>query len=169
MKQHLIGKKDRKTYHIKKAMEAYCEALFQNAKCLDIRKKLLSNRALINLWLKNYGKVVEDCLKAIAIDPDFLRPYVRVCEALLNLEKYEKCIIMADKGLLKDGKNKILKELKADAQKELGKQQEILKKKAQKIEKKQTLVQSTCESKGIVLGKPSSFPLPSVYSVIFKN
>lgn len=165
MKEHLVGKKDRKTYHIKKAMEAYCEALFQEAKCLEMRKKILSNRALINLWLKNYGKVVEDCLKAIAIDPEFIRPYVRVCEALVALEKFEKCVLMADKGLEKDKGNKILKGLRKEAAKGLNKQKEILNKKKEIIEKKKSIVQTTCEGKGIVLGEPSSFPLPSVYSV----
>ena len=36
-------------FFIKKAMEAYCDALAQDAALPEIRKKVLSNRALINL------------------------------------------------------------------------------------------------------------------------
>ena len=133
MKEHLIGKKEKKTYFIKKAMEAYIDALYQEAQCLDLRKKILCNRALINLWLKNYGKVIEDCIKAISIDKTFLRPYVRACEALLALKKYEKCIKMADKGLLVEKGNKILKDLKKQAEKELEIHNKILKKKEEAV------------------------------------
>lgn len=165
MKEHLIGKKDRKTYFIKKAMDCYCEALHQEAKCFEMRKKVLCNRALINLWLKNYGKVVDDCLNAISIDKEYLRPYVRACEALLALKKFEKCIQMTKKGLLVEKKNKILLDLKKEAEKGLKQKNKILKKKEDIVNKKKNLIQQKCEEKGVVLGNLSSFPLPSVYSV----
>lgn len=68
MKRNLLGKKERPIFFIKKAMDSYCDALYQKATCLEMRKKILSNRALINMWLKNYGKVVEDCVNSISID-----------------------------------------------------------------------------------------------------
>lgn len=72
-------------FFIKKAMDAYCDALAQEAAHPDIRKRVLSNRALINMWLKNYGKVVEDCLNSISLDKSFISPYVRGAEALVAL------------------------------------------------------------------------------------
>jgi hypothetical protein len=65
----------------------------------EIRKKILSNRALINLWLKNYGKVVEDCLNSISLDKTFMSPYVRATEALVGLGKWDRAIKMAEKGI----------------------------------------------------------------------
>lgn len=165
MKEHLIGQKNRKTYFIKKAMEAYCDALYQDAQCLDIRKKILSNRALINLWLKNYGKVIEDCFNAISIDKNFISPYIRACEALNGLEKFDKCVKIANKGLTVEPKNKILKDLKKEAEAGLKRLDEIHKKKQEKVNQKKTLIEEKCSEKGIVLGKASSFPLPNVYSV----
>lgn len=76
---------ERPIFFIKKAMDAYCDALAQEAAHPDIRKRVLSNRALINLWLKNYGKVVEDCLNSISLDKSFISPYVRGAEALVAL------------------------------------------------------------------------------------
>jgi len=83
---------DKPIFFIKKAMEAYCDALDQEAALPEIRKKVLSNRALINMWLKNYGKVVEDCLNSISLDKSFISPYVRCTEALVDLQKWEKAI-----------------------------------------------------------------------------
>lgn len=105
MKEKLLNLKkgeERPIFFIKKAMDCYCDALFQQAKMPELRKKLLSNRALINLWLKNYGKVVEDCLNSISIDREFISPYVRAVEALVNLGKWEKAIKLADKGMAQE-------------------------------------------------------------------
>lgn len=117
MKDHLIGKKDKPVYFIKKAMDSYCDALCQEAQCLEIRKKLLSNRALINLWLKNYGKVVEDCVNSINIDKMFISPYVRGTEALVKLEKYDKAVQLAQRGLTVQKGHKVLSELLEEAEK----------------------------------------------------
>jgi len=102
MKEKLLNLpkgEERPIFFIKKAMDTYCDALAQSANMPEIRKKLLSNRALINLWLKNYGKVVEDCLNSISIDKTFISPYVRAVEALVGLGKWERAIQIADKGL----------------------------------------------------------------------
>lgn len=96
---------ERPLYFIKKSMDCYCEAINQDAKLPEVRKKLLSNRALINLWLKNYGKVVEDCLNSISIDKTFISPYLRCTEALVALSKWEKAIIMAENGIKAEEEN----------------------------------------------------------------
>jgi tetratricopeptide (TPR) repeat protein len=169
MKEHLLGKKKRPIYFIKKAMDLYCDALVQEAKCLELRKKIHCNRALINLWLKNYGKVVEDCLKAISIDPKYIRPYVRACEAMNSLEKFNKSLKMCAKGLEIEPKNKVLLELKSEAEAGLKVQLEIERKKNQKNLKKRSVIEESCISKGIVLGNLSSFKLPEVYTVSPKS
>ena len=143
----------------------------------------MSNRALINLWLKNYGKVIEDCLNSISIDSNFISPYVRCTEALIALRKWEKAIQMIDKAIAieeinfnnentntglkftdKYGKCQILLGMKKEAEKALA----IVKKKEQekaKIEaEKNTEVALTCIKKGVVLGRMSSFALPDIYS-----
>lgn len=165
-------------------MDCYCDALNQNAQMPELRKKLLSNRALINLWLKNYGKVVEDCLNSISIDKAFISPYVRAVEALVGLGKWDKAIKLADKGIAQEeenfngsqgqkkgkfnpqkyGKCPILQELKKEAQVGLKKQKAKEEVKEKKKAAKNTRVALTCTEKGVVLGKMSNFPLPDIYS-----
>jgi len=163
MKEKLIGQQDRPIYFIKKAMDSYCDALAQEAQCLDLRKKILSNRALINLWLKNYGKVVEDCIDAISIDPTFISPYVRGTEALVKLEKYDKAIQLAGKGLSQDSKNKVLLELKGEAESKFDASSMIELNKQKALKKKKNEIIQTCLQKGVYIGALSDFVIPEVY------
>lgn len=170
-------------FFIKKAMEAYCDGIDQNAPYPEVRKKLLSNRALINLWLKNYGKVVEDCLNSISLDKTFISPYVRCTEALVHLQKWEKAIQLAEKGInqekenfenlienhsknfdMKVGKCKVFQDLKTEAQLGLTRQMTKENEKAKALELKNSQIAVTCAQKGIVLGHMSSFALPDIYS-----
>lgn len=185
MKEKLLGLpkgQERPVFFIKKAMDCYCDALLQEAKMPELRKKILSNRALINLWLKNYGKVVEDCINAISLDKTFMSPYVRAIEALTGLGKWERAIKMADKGIeqerenfenagtkgtfdpKKTGKCKIFIDLKKEAKKGLDKQKSKDAHKAKLEAAKNTKVALSCNEKGIVLGQMSNFPLPDIYS-----
>ena len=165
MKEKLLGKKKRPIFFIKKAMDIYIDALSQEAQCLELRKKILCNRALINLWLKNFGKVVEDCMKAITIDKDYVRPYARAAEAFNSLEQFSRGIKICQRGLEVDSKNKILKELLKEAKTGFNKQQEIKNKKKAQEKLKKSEVYQACIKKSIVLGKLSDFPLPEAYPV----
>jgi hypothetical protein len=182
MKEKLLGLpkgEERPIFFIKKAMDAYCDALSQEANLPEIRKKLLSNRALINLWLKNYGKVVEDCLNSISLDKEFISPYVRATEALVGLGKWTKAIKMGEKGQAqivesetakngkvnkKGGKYKIIEDLLKEARTGLKKELKKKELKEKKEAAKNTRVALKCTEKGVVLGEMSSFPLPDIYS-----
>lgn len=166
MKDKLLGKADKKRFFIKKVMSIYSDALAQEAQCFQTRAKILSNRALLHMWLKNYGRAIEDSLEAIKLDPKFVKPYVRTCESLLKLHKYEKCIKLADKGLAVEF-IKELKDIRDDAiklhEQENAKLQEKF---SQKKEADQKLLK-LCEDNKLVLGGPSDYPLPQVYNVSF--
>lgn len=58
-------------------MKAYDDGLLQEGKDIEINAKLYSNRALGHFKLKNYGKCIADCRKAIQENPQFLKPYFR--------------------------------------------------------------------------------------------
>lgn len=164
-------------------MDAYCDALDQDAALPEIRKKVLSNRALINLWLKNYGKVVEDCLNSISLDKTFISPYVRAVEALVALQKWEKAMQLADRGIaqekenfisseensgkvfsMKVGKCKVFQDLKSEAEEGLKKQRRKEDLKAKQEALKNSEIALACKEKGVVLGHVSNFPLPDIYS-----
>ena len=166
MKEKLINQKEKPIFFIKKAMNSYIDALAQETDSLELRAKILGNRALINMWLKNYGKVIDDCVKALSINKNNIKLYVRATEAFLKLEKYDRCIKFADKGLEIDPNQKALLEMKNEAQKAKNKLEGVLDEKAEMKKKKLQILVQVCTAKGIVLGQPSDFPLPPVYSVI---
>lgn len=164
MKDKLLGQADKKKFFVKKCLAVYSDALAQEAQCVETRAKILSNRALVHLWVKNYGKCVKDCLQAIQLSPKFTRPYARAAEAMLGLGLFEKAIKMADEGL----KLEFIKELKDIREEAIKKHEEELNLQKSKEEKKKEAnheILSACESRGIVLGNPSDFPLPQVYNV----
>lgn len=163
MKDKLLGQKDKKKFFIRKCLQIYSDALCQAAQCFELRAKILTNRALLHMWLKNYGKGIQDCLEAIKLDPKFIRAYARCCECLLNLGMYEKCLKMADKGLSIEFQ-KEMKEIRDDAVKRLT--EENAKKAERQTKKKEedTKLLDMCKERGIVLGNLSDYPLPTVYN-----
>lgn len=164
MKEKLVGQGDKKKFFLTKCMNVYADALSQEAQCIQTRARILSNRALLHLWAKNYRKCVEDCLEAMKLDPTFVRPYARAAEALLGVGNYEKCIQMADKGLHIEF-IKELKDVREEAMKKYDEEQEKLKvKQTKKKEANQEIISKCIENK-IILGNPSDFPLPQIYNV----
>lgn len=148
-------------------MNCYLDALAQETDSLELRAKILGNRALINMWLKNYGKVLEDCLHALSITPKNIKLYVRASEAFLSLEKFDKCIQMAQRGLEIDTKQKDLTDMLEEAKKGKNKLENSQEYK-QKLESKKLMqLIELCQKKGIALGKASEFPLPPIYNVEF--
>lgn len=164
MKDKLIGQSDKKRFFLTKCLAVYSDALAQEAQCIETRSKILSNRALIHMWNKNYGKCVEDCLEAMKLSPNFVRPYARAAEALLALQMFEKCIKMADKGLSLEF-IKELKDVREEAIKKYDAEQEKLKEKQTKKKEADTFLISKCSENKIILGNPSDFPLPQIYNV----
>lgn len=49
--------------------------------------------------IENYGKVIENSVEAMRLNPTFIKPYFRCAQAYLTLEKYEECVKMSDQGL----------------------------------------------------------------------
>ena len=168
LSQKLIGKPDKKIFFIRKCINIYTDALSQNAQCFEMRAKILSNRALLHMYNKNYRKAIEDCLDAIKLDPKFIRPYCRACECLLNLGMYEKCLKLADKGLAIDFM-KEMKEIRDEALTKLEAENSKMKEKQTKKKDEDTKLIEACRELGIVVGVPSDYPLPQVYNVFSYN
>lgn len=91
-------------YHMKQAYQKYSEAIKLKCPSPAINAKLHANRAQLNLKLKNYGKVVNDCKLCLQYEPNYVKGYYRYAKALIALEKYEDCI-----KLLSDRKEEELK------------------------------------------------------------
>lgn len=165
MREKLLNNPDKKKFFIKKCMAIYSDALAQTAQCFQTRAKILSNRALLHMWMKNYRKAIEDSLEAIKFDSKLMKPYCRASEALLKLGMYEKCIKLADRGLKVDFL-KELKEVREEAYEKLTKENEEKQKKAEVKKGENDKLHELCRENKLVLGQLSDYPLPQVYNVV---
>jgi small subunit ribosomal protein S7e len=77
---------------MKEAYAKYTAAINLNCNDNTLNSKIHCNRAAINLKLKNYGKVVEDCKKSLSYDPKYAKAYYRLAKAYIGLRKYSECI-----------------------------------------------------------------------------
>ncbi|CAB9526757.1 DnaJ homolog subfamily C member 7 [Seminavis robusta] len=70
--------------HIEEARELYSRALTMLSKTTDDKLKATcySNRAAALLTLERYSECVQDCTKAIQLNPSYLKAYVRKAKAL---------------------------------------------------------------------------------------
>ena len=66
-----------------------------------------SNRAACFIKLLTFPSAVQDCDKAIELDPSFIRAYLRKAQALFAMREYSKCIDVCGAAAEadKDGKN----------------------------------------------------------------
>jgi tetratricopeptide (TPR) repeat protein len=66
---------------------------------------LYANRAAGNYKLSQYELVIEDCKKALEIDPNYCKAALRRCEAYEKLEKYAEAILDIDLLIKIDSNN----------------------------------------------------------------
>eukprot|EP01132_Coremiostelium_polycephalum_P005169 gene5169-6434_t len=150
--------------YFKGGKEFYSQALYYynqalNVKCdnLKLNSVYLSNRAAVNLELKNYGHVIKDCTIAIEFNPENVKAYFRGAKASFALGKYKESIEFCDGGLKVDSANKELKTIKENSQQKLD---AIAKREREKREaeerKKMELIEKSRQLKlhGMVLGEP---------------
>ncbi len=92
---------------MKEAYHKYSEAISIKCPSPAINAKLHANRAQLNLKLRNYGKVINDCKLCLQYDANYVKGYYRYSKALIALEKFDECV-----KLLGDRKEPELIELK---------------------------------------------------------
>lgn len=71
-----------------KAIEHYSGAIFYK----KTDPILYSNRAICYLNLNKYYETIEDCDKAIELDPSFVKPYYRRATAFMKLSRFEAAL-----------------------------------------------------------------------------
>ncbi|EAS37471.3 tetratricopeptide repeat domain-containing protein [Coccidioides immitis RS] len=74
----------------------------------ETEEKVLVNRALCNLEMKNYRSCILDCAAALKINPENIKAYYRSARALLTLDKILEAQDAANRGLALDPTNKSL-------------------------------------------------------------
>jgi tetratricopeptide (TPR) repeat protein len=146
--------------YYKEAIAHYTEAIQAGGK--DDAKNAIyySNRAAVELLRKNYGKVVEDCTKAMQLNPSHIKAYFRCARAQAGLHKWQLCVDVCEAGLKIEASNKeILKELENARAKLEVRRQEAKKKEAEKAKqmmedsKGKRALNKAIEARGIRMGE----------------
>ncbi|THD21338.1 DnaJ subfamily C member 7 [Fasciola hepatica] len=75
-----------------KAYDAYTEALKVDPLHDAMNAKLLCNRACAGYNLERYEESLEDCNRAISLDPTYVKAYVRRAKCYASLEMYDKAV-----------------------------------------------------------------------------
>ncbi|KAL4207191.1 hypothetical protein AB4K20DRAFT_1919862 [Rhizopus microsporus] len=99
----------------KDAITFYTKAIETECKDQKIIEACLANRAQCNLELQNYGRVLSDCSKCLAINPKNVKALYRSAKALLALDKLVEAIDCCDHALAIEPDNKAVKEVKQKA------------------------------------------------------
>jgi len=87
--------------------------------CRLLSSQLFSNRAAVEIAMKRPQGAVDDCARAIEIDPSNLKAYWRAAKASLQLEEFAQAVKFCDDGLKIDATNADILELKHHAERTL--------------------------------------------------
>ncbi|KAJ3086626.1 40S ribosomal protein [Quaeritorhiza haematococci] len=83
----------------KEAITFYTKGIEVKCKDDSLNSILYSNRAAVNLELKNYRRVLNDCAEAIKLNPQNVKAWFRSARACLELDKISEALDCCDRGL----------------------------------------------------------------------
>lgn len=151
--------------YFRHAQQSYTEGL-RNVRLGDgspelnaIAAALLSNRAMANLALKNYGSCRKDCDEALALSPGNVKCLFRKAKAELLLRRHREALAVSEEGLALDPSNKDLLKIKKECEKSLRSAEEATAAASRAREdrlERLAAVWDACEASGVKLG-PSGF------------
>lgn len=127
-----------------------------DVKCNDdkINESLYANRAMCELELKNYRRCINDCKKALNLNPKNVKCYFRIAKAFLALEKLEESLEAIEFGIKVDSSNLSLKNLFSSVTR---KQEEIKAREKAKLEKeKQAALEKEMLDNALILRNVTS-------------
>ncbi|CDH53530.1 dnaj homolog subfamily c member 7 isoform 1 [Lichtheimia corymbifera JMRC:FSU:9682] len=112
-----------KTNQLQEAFDSYSAALEIDPENDALNAKLYSNRAAVLQKLKKFQEALEDCNKAIELDPDFNKVYSRRAACYMELEEYEEAVRDYRRLTEVDASNREYRSLLQKAELELKKSQ----------------------------------------------
>ena len=110
-----------KTGQYQQAFDLYTKALELDPSITDFNCKLFSNRAMVLSKLGRYEESIEDCNRALQIDPDFFKVLLRRADCYMKLEKFEDAVRDYEKAHSLDRSNREVRQALQDAKLELKK------------------------------------------------
>lgn len=100
---------------MKAALKSFTEGLAVQCTDNELNAALYSNRAHVHLQLAQFDKVVDDCRRAIALNPNNVKTYWRAAKASLHLDLLKNTMEWCDQGLERFPENADLEKLRNTA------------------------------------------------------
>jgi DnaJ family protein C protein 7 len=94
-----------KSGKFQEAFEFYSKALAIDSHNPSIGAKLYSNRATALSKMSKYEEAIEDCDKALDLDPKFFKVFLRRADCYMKLEKFEEAVRDYEKAASMDRGN----------------------------------------------------------------
>jgi DnaJ family protein C protein 7 len=104
-------------YHA--AYDLYSQALALDPENGAFNSKLYSNRATVLSKLGKYEEAVDDCDKALEIDPDYFKVLLRRADCFMKLEKFQEAVYDYEKASQLDHSKADVREALRNAKKQL--------------------------------------------------
>jgi tetratricopeptide (TPR) repeat protein len=100
-----------------KAVEHYTQSLQVGLSDNKFNSIVLSNRALVNLSLENYGRALSDSEQALKLDSSNGKAAFRAAKAAMQLSKHELALKHVKAGIVLEPHNSELRKLKQEIEK----------------------------------------------------
>lgn len=101
---------------LRMSIYSYTEGIKMKCQNEELNANLYNNRSAAQFFLKNYRSAIEDANKAIALNPQYLKPLLRAAQANLRLLKYDECTRYCDLALAVDAKHQPALDLRKESQ-----------------------------------------------------
>jgi tetratricopeptide (TPR) repeat protein len=150
-------------YTMKEALKSYEEGLLLEFDDDELKAKLSSNRAFLHMKYKNYGRAIEDGLKAIEYNPKFVKGYYRAATAYFALGRWEDSKKVVLKGLEVDPQCTELLEILPKCDQEIEAKALKLKEQIKEQDTKVHTLVMKMREKGIVLAKKRIHEIPKAH------
>eukprot|EP00811_Abedinium_folium_P021495 NODE_3061_length_2099_cov_3.476166.p1 GENE.NODE_3061_length_2099_cov_3.476166~~NODE_3061_length_2099_cov_3.476166.p1 ORF type:complete len:456 (+),score=135.26 NODE_3061_length_2099_cov_3.476166:341-1708(+) len=94
------------------ALECFTQGIECNCADVVLNAQLHANRAYVRTLLQQFVEAVEDCRKAIALDPGYVKAYWRAAVASLHLDLCRNAQDFCDRGLAQEPNDAALLKLR---------------------------------------------------------
>lgn len=101
-----------KVKRFRDARELYSKGIDVKCQVNTINESLYANRAACELEIKNYRRCINDCKRALQLNPKNIKCYYRIAKAFTALERLDEALESIEFGEKIDNTNKSLKNLK---------------------------------------------------------
>jgi len=113
------GLEHRKKYYLRQAIEQYTQGIkVEGCQDKELVSQVFSNRAHVNLLLKNYRNALMDAKDAIRFDPKNVKGYYRAAKAASAISLWKDCRRFCNQGLELDPGNEGLRNILEKSDKE---------------------------------------------------